>query len=393
MDYSRKINLWLNENRENIINIRRHIHSHPELGFHEYQTAKYLKSLLRKSGYKIKTNEKMRTGFYCEYGKAVKPILAFRADLDALPITDTKVVEYKSLNTGIMHACGHDVHMSIVTALALYLAEEKPNINGKIRFIFQPAEEVLNGGALKMIESGAVDNVDAIIGVHVLPSLKAGKIGIKKGTISAAVSLLEIYLYGKGGHTSRPEETQNLVSVAADLIKELEKYFDEKSREEKSPYVLGFGEIKGGETFNVIPTGLLLRGSIRFLTTGQKKQLEKEILIIINRISKKHKTKIEIKFPYFVPAVYNDEEVTNMAIRAARKAIGKNNVVLLEKSSMGSDDFGYYSDRTKTLFIRVGSMKKGVVDLHTANFDVNEKVIPTAVKVLLNLIDEFYSKT
>ncbi len=388
-----EVTKWLNENIENIIKIRRHIHSHPELGFQEYETAKFLKAILRKAGYRIKTNKKMKTGFYCEYGKQQKPVLAFRADLDALPITDEKKVEYKSLNTGIMHACGHDVHMSIVTALALFIAEQKPKIKGKIRFIFQPAEEVLNGGALKMIEAGAIDNVDAIIGVHVLPSLKAGKIGIKKGTISAAVSLLEIYLYGKGGHTSRPTETQNLISVAADLIKELEKYTDEKSQKENSPYVLGFGEIKGGETFNVIPTKLSLRGSVRYLNTKKKNQLEKEIQKLINRISKKHKTNIEIKFPYFVPAVYNDEDLTDLAIISARKSIGKNNVVLLEKSSMGSDDFGYYSDRTKTLFIRVGSAKKGVVDLHTANFDVDEKVIPTAIKALTNIVNDFFQQT
>ncbi len=383
--------IWIDRKKDEIIKIRRHIHQHPELGFKEYETSKYLRKILSDAGYEIVTNDIFGTGFYCEYGEGEGPVLAFRADLDALPIVDEKVVEYKSMNTGVMHACGHDVHMSIVTGLALWLADERPKIKGKVRFIYQPAEEVLNGGALKMIEGGAIDGLEGLIGVHVLPSLEAGKIGIKKGTISAAVSLIDVEMKGKGGHTSRPLETQNLISVAADLIKAFENKTEEISRKENSPYVLGFGEICAGDTFNVIPTKLKLRGSVRYLDTDKREFIQRELFDVTKEISEKNKTDIEIKFPYFVPAVYNDEELTDFVIESARKTIGEENVVLIEKSSMGSDDFGYYSKSVKTVFIRLGSAKKGVADLHTANFDVNEKVIPVGVRTLFGVIEDFFS--
>ncbi len=381
---------WIEKNKIRLIKIRRYLHQHPELGFQEFGTSRYLKKILSDAGYEIVANNAFGTGFYCEYGEKEGPVIAFRADLDALPIADRKIVEYKSLNDGVMHACGHDVHMSVVTGLALWLAEERPEIKGKVRFIYQPAEEVLNGGALKMIEGGAVNGVSALIGIHVLPTLEAGKIAVKSGTISAAVSLLDVEMKGKGGHTSRPEETQNLISIAAELIKAFENKSEEISREENSPYVLGFGEICAGDTFNVIPSKLKLRGSVRYLDTDKKEFVQNGFLEVVREISEKNKTEIEIKFPYFVPAVYNDEESTEFIIEAARKTLGRENVVLIEKSSMGSDDFGYYSKSVKTVFIRLGSAKEGVIDLHTSNFDVNENVIETGVKVLRGIVKNYF---
>jgi len=382
---------WIDNNFQRLVEIRRYLHRHPELGYEEHQTAEYLKNLLRQAGYEIIRNDKMETGFYCDYGTGSKPKIGIRADLDALPIFDKKQVEYCSKNEGIMHACGHDVHMTIATGTALWLKENDIQIPGTVRFLFQPAEEKAPGGSLKMIDAGAVDNLDYLIGMHVLPRMSSTKIGIKKGPMSAAVSLIEISLNGPGGHTSRPNETIDLISVTTELIHRLKQCIKNLNTE-NSPFVLGLGQIEGGHTFNVIPANILLRGSIRYLNVKMKDTLHQRLKETIFILEKETGANINIDFPYSVPAVINDNKIIDLISIASEKSIGKENVEVIEKASMGSDDFGFYSDKLPCAFVRIGSSNGKMRDLHVSDFDVDEKCIRTGVKVFSSTIKEYFNK-
>jgi len=380
---------WIDNNFQRLVEIRRYLHRHPELGYEEHQTAEYLKNLLRQAGYEIIRNDTMQTGFYCEYGGGSNPKIGIRTDLDGLPIFDKKQVEYCSKNDGIMHACGHDVHMTIATGIALWLKENNIQIPGTIRFIFQPAEEKAPGGSTKMIDAGAVDDLSHLIGMHVLPQLTSSKIGIKSGPMSAAVSLIEITINGPGGHTSRPHETIDLISVATELIHRLKQCIKNLNTP-NSPFVLGLGQIEGGHTFNVIPANILLRGSIRYLNVKMKETLHQRLKETSFVLEKETGAKIEINFPYAVPAIINNSELTKIIMIAAQNTIGKNNVELLEKTSMGSDDFGFYSDKLPCSFIRIGSSNGKIRDLHVSDFDVDEECIRTGVNVFSGTIKEYF---
>jgi amidohydrolase len=383
------MNKWIDKNFSRLIEIRHFLHQHPELGFEEYNTSDYLKNLLQQAGYEIVQNKKMVTGFFCEYGNKKKPTLGIRSDLDALPISDIKNVPYRSKNEGVMHACGHDVHMAIVTGLALWLKEKNIKIEGTVRFIFQPAEEKAPGGALKMIDSGALEGLKNLIGIHVLPRLEASKIGFKSGPISAAVTLLNITMNGPGGHTSRPHETVDLIAVSTQLIQNLHSAIQNINWGD-SPYVMAFGQIEAGRTFNVIPSRLILRGSVRYLDVKKKETLRKQIRETINRLGKESGAEIQVRFPYSIPTVYNNSKLSLIIERNAILALGKKNVIKIDKASMGSDDFGFYSSKIPSALIRLGSSEGNVRDLHVANFDVDEECIRTGVKALSKIIIEYF---
>jgi amidohydrolase len=384
---------WIKENESRLINIRRYLHRHPEIGYEEHNTSDYLKNILQQSGYEIYRNDQMGTGFYCEYGEGKGPVLGIRCDLDGLPIQDTKTVDYRSKNDCVMHACGHDVHMAIVTGFAIWLRETHLPLKGKIRFIYQPAEEQAPGGALQMIDAGILDTIDNLIGIHVLPSMEVGKIGIRAGTTSAKVQLLDLNLTGPGGHTSRPHETINLVYAAAQLIEALNAV-SEKYTTEENPVVLSFGEINGGNTFNVIPSHISMKGTLRYINANLEETINQEIHEAVDDIVQLTGAHIDFKVPYSVPMVENDPQITTMVAESAARVLGDKNVVFLPRSSMGSDDFGFYARKRPSVFMRIGCANGMVKDLHVSDFNVNEKCMQTALKVLKSVIETYFlSKT
>ncbi len=383
--------LWLQENESYLIEIRRYLHRHPEVGFKEFETSRYLREILTKAGYSINHRKEMITGFTCEYGEGKGPVLAIRCDLDALAMNDAKEVPYKSANRGVMHACGHDVHMAVATGLALWLQKTRPQLPGRVRFIYQPAEEQAPGGAECMIENGAIDGVDHIIGYHMLPRLKAGKIGIRYGAMSAAVELLDITLRGEGGHTSRPHETADLISAMSQLVMGLGETILH-SLDQRSPVVLSFGMVKGGDTFNVIPHQVNLQGTLRFQDPAIQDKLHQVIREKVNIISADTGAEITCEIPYYAPGIINDRWITDLIIRSGIESLGEENVELLEQASMGGEDFANYLEHIPGAYFRVGSNDGKARDVHTVNFDVNEKAIPTAVKTLQKIILHYFRR-
>ena len=384
------LSLWLNDNKQLVIDLRRWLHQHPELGFQEFETSEYIKKILTKKGYHIVQNQSMKTGFYCDYvGSKEGPILALRTDMDALAIDERSKEEYISINKGVMHACGHDVHMSIIASLAIYFIEKKVDIKGTVRFLFQPAEEKAPGGALSMIEGEAIKDVSHIFGSHVYPKMEAGQIALKYGPIAATVELIEITLNGMGGHTSRPNESVDLIWAQSQLVQMLEQTLNH-SIDQQEPVVLAFGKIEGGSAHNVLPDSVKLYGTLRYLNPDLQDTLHQKISDSIENVSSLSKAKISWKSDYACPGVVNNKELVDIIMDSSKKAIGEENTKILDISSMGGEDFAYYLQQIPGAYFRIGSYDGKSRDIHTSDFDVNEECIFTAIKVYCSIVENYF---
>ena len=383
---------WVSDNFKKLIDIRRWLHRNPEIGFDEHKTSEYLKKLLLDSGYTITQTPEMKTGFFCEYNSGSNgSVLAVRCDMDGLLVSEQSSKEYKSINKGVMHACGHDVHMTTVVGLAIMVSELKLNISGSIRFIFQPAEEQAPGGSIAMIDGGAIENVNHIIGGHVLPKMDAGKLGFKAGPMAAIVELIEISITGPGGHTSRPAETVDLIWAMSQLILSMEQSV-RRSADQQQPVVLAFGKVVGGNTFNVLPDSIELKGTLRYLDSDLKNKLHSNIDKAISGVEQVTGAKIKWSVPYTSPGVFNDESLTDVLVESSKKAIGSNSTIILEESSMGGEDFAYYLEHIPGSYYRIGCYDGCAKDVHTPNFDVDESCISTAVLFLGQAIVDYFNQ-
>jgi len=386
---SENINSWIDKNKKFIIDLRRWLHRNPETGFNEFKTSEHLIKILSSKGYKIHQNSKMSTGFYCDY-KNSSNMLALRTDMDALEICEKNPsIDYQSQNSGIMHACGHDVHMAIVASVAIYFKEHDIPIDGGVRFIFQPAEEKAPGGALSMIDGGAIDGVSNILGCHVYPKIEAGKIAVKHGPIAATVELIDIELEGMGGHTSRPNESVDLVWAQSQLVSLLEQSINHNI-DHQEPVVLAFGKIEGGYAHNVLPDKINLFGTLRYLNPDLRDELYSKIEDSVASISKLTNAKIKWNSTYACPGVINDEKITNLILNSSRTAIGENNVETLKTSSMGGEDFAYYLEKIPGAYFRIGSYDGNAEDIHTSDFNVDEECIFTGIKVFSSIIQNYF---
>jgi len=383
------IKSWVNENFQRIIDIRRWLHQYPEVGFDEHETSKYCQGLMSEFGYSIFSNDKMQTGFICDYGNGDGPTLAIRCDIDALPIQEINEVYYKSKNPGVSHACGHDSHMANILGLAAFIQETKQEISGRLRFIFQPAEEIAPGGAVVMIDAGAIDGVNHILGAHVLPSLSSEKIGIRHGSMAAAVEQINILMKGPGGHTSRPVESVDLIWAQSHLILSLEGSLRHHLNE-GDKVVLAFGKVAGGHTCNVLPDEIVMEGTLRFLNVDLKEKLHQIINNTIHSVEKLTDAKIEISIPHSSPGLNNDITCTDLVISAGKKVLGDENVSIMKESSMGGEDFAYYLEKISGAYFRVGCNDGKTRDIHTNDFNLDERCMGTAIKVFSATIDQYF---
>ena len=383
------LNSWLDKNFKKVVEIRRWLHQHPEVGFDEHETSKYCQNLMQEMGFEIHQTKPMQTGFYCDYGNGSGPTLAIRCDLDALPIQEVNTVNYCSKNSGISHACGHDSHMANILGLASYINDTEQEIPGRLRFIFQPAEEIAPGGAVVMIEGGAIEGVDHIIGGHILPSLSPQKIGIRYGSMAAAVERIDICLKGPGGHTSRPIESVDLIWSQSHLVISLEEsikhHLDQYER-----VVLAFGQVQGGHTCNVLPDEINLQGTLRFLNTDLKDKLHQIIDDAIHSVEQLTDAKIKWDISHSSPGLTNDPACTDIVIKAAKSALGEENVEIMQDSSMGGEDFAYYLEKIPGAYFRIGCNDGKTRDIHTNDFNLDEQCMATAIKVFAESVSQYF---
>ncbi len=371
------------KNQEKLIEIRRYLHQHPELGFSEFETRKYIKNILIDLG--LDVTEIAKTGLVGilkggENGKTV----AIRADMDALPIYELNDVEYKSLYDGRMHACGHDVHMALAIGTAIVLSEIKDYIKGNIKFIFQPAEET-TGGAKLMINEGVLDNpkVDYIIGGHVWPSIPAGKIGMKSGPIMGSSDFIEIKVIGKGGHAAKPHNTIDPIIIGCEIINAFQKIIS-RQIDPAEQVVISMCKFESGSGFNIIPNETVIKGTVRTLNEKIRESMPKKMEDIIEGIVKPYGANYEFKYIKNYPVTNNHENITDYIKKSVEKIMGKENVVNIEKASLTGEDFSYFLREIPGTFIWVGvkNEKNGIVyDLHHPQFDIDEYALSSGVKV------------
>tara|TARA_Y100001968_G_scaffold314434_1_gene339761 strand:- start:3903 stop:5087 length:1185 start_codon:yes stop_codon:yes gene_type:complete len=362
-----------------LIELRRHIHAHPELSGQENQTAALVAGELRKYGWKV-TEGVGYTGVVAEFGEETAPIIGLRVDMDALPVEERTNLEYSSLNPGIMHACGHDLHTCIGLGVARLLSLDFP-LRSRIRILFQPAEEIAKG-ARWMKSEGATKDLKALFGVHVFPDLSVGQIGIRRGGLTAAASELEIEIIGNGGHGARPHEAVDTILIAARIVTGLQEAIARRL-DALNPVVLSFGRIQGGNAFNVIPDKVKLLGTVRYLDQDLHEFLPEWIEKISKGIAMNFGGDANIKYRCIAPPVYNDPQLTDLVEQAGIFLLGKENVVQLSRPSLGAEDFAeLLQDIPGTMFrLGVGN-NKGCAPLHNGKFSLDERSLQIGVEVL-----------
>jgi amidohydrolase len=360
--------------------IRQHLHQFPELSFKEIKTTAYI--LKQLSDLEIECErgplETGVVGIIRGRNASVRTI-ALRADIDALPIHETNTTDYASKNEGVMHACGHDVHTACLLGAAAILNFIKLEFEGTIKFIFQPGEEVLPGGAKLLIEKGVLKNpdVELIFGQHVHPSLPAGQVGFKSGVFMASTDELHIKIIGKGGHAAMPNDYSNPIVIAAKIIDELTTYFMIKSDSinaiNKTPTVFAIGDIKAEGATNVIPEACHLKGTFRTMDENWRKQAHIIIHETIQKICNAHNAKAEVNILEGYPVLFNHEALTEQTKAAAELYLGKEQVIDLP-IRMTAEDFAYYSQEIPACFYRLGTNfnnEKFTAGVHTSQFDID----------------------
>ncbi|HEY9853197.1 MAG TPA: M20 family metallopeptidase [Leptolyngbyaceae cyanobacterium] len=366
-----------------LIEIRRHIHSHPELSSQEYQTAAYVAGVLSSCGLRIQETVG-KTGVIGELlGKSSdEGLLAIRTDMDALPIEERTNLEFASKQPGVMHACGHDVHTTVGLGTAMVLAEMGENFQGNVRFLFQPAEEIAQG-ANWMIEDGGMNRVQAILGVHVFPSIPGGSIGIRYGALTAAADDLEIIIIGESGHGARPHEAIDAIWIAAQVITNLQQAIS-RTQNPLRPVVLTIGKIVGGRAPNVIADQVKLLGTVRSLHPETRKALPGWIEQIVANVCQTYGATYELSYRQGVPGVQNDPALTQLLEASGREALGSDRVIVLPEPSLGAEDFSQYLQYAPGAMFRlgVGFVDKPNYPLHHPQFEVDESAIVTGVVTL-----------
>ncbi|MEU7482131.1 amidohydrolase [Lentzea sp. NPDC042327] len=372
---------WLKAHASDVVAWRRHIHAHPELSRREYNTTELVAKLLREVGLKPRVLPG-GTGLICDIGRGPR-IVALRADMDALPLHENTGSPFSSTVDGVSHACGHDAHTTVLlgAALALASATELP---GRVRLVFQPAEEVMPGGALDVLAAGGLDGVERIFGLHCDPRLQVGRIGTRIGAITSASDLLELRLSSPGGHTSRPHLTADLVHALGTVITGLPTMLSRRV-DPRSGTVLVWGAVHAGEAPNAVPQDGLVRGTLR---TGDRDiwaELEPLVKDLVTGLLLPTGVGFDLHHRRGVPPVVNERESTQILRAGIEAALGDDALAGTEQSS-GGEDFGWYLEHVPGSFARLG-VWNGVEkqrDLHQPTFDLDERALLVGVRVLVH---------
>jgi amidohydrolase len=370
---------------ETVVGYRRHLHAHPELSFKEYETSAFIKARLDEIG--IEWNPMAGTGVVALL-KGEQPsdkVIALRADIDALPITEANSVDYASINKGIMHACGHDAHTSSLLGVANILQALKHQFGGTVKLIFQPAEELLPGGAGMMIKEGVLQNPkpQAVFGQHVSPFIEAGKIGIRKGKFMASMDEIFVTIRGKGGHGAQPHRNIDPVMIAAQMLVSLQQVVS-RFANPTLPTVLSFGKVVANGAINIIPNEVYMEGTFRTLDESWREEAHERIKKMATGIAESMGGSCEMKISKGYPYLVNNESLTEQVSGFAAEYLGKENVEDLD-IWMAAEDFARYSQLTPSCFylLGIGNTEKGITSsLHTPTFNIDETALETSIGLM-----------
>lgn len=368
--------------KKELIDIRRDLHRHPELGYEEERTSLKIKEFLKKIG--VEYMETASTGV-CGIirGKGNKTI-GIRADIDALPLEDHKNCSYSSKVKGKMHACGHDAHTTILLGIAKVLNSVKDELKGTVKLFFEPAEET-TGGAKLMVKEGVLENprVDRVIGLHVDENIEVGNIGVKLGVVNAASNPFTIKIKGVGAHGARPHMGIDPIVISSHVILSLQEII---SRElpPTDAAVITVGSIHGGTAQNIIPEEVIIAGTMRTMRTEHREYVKERLREITSGVVSSMRGKYEIDIEESYPCLYNDDDVIKDILKAAHKEIGEKHVKMLESPSMGVESFAYFSMERPSAFYYLGcrnESKNIIYPAHGSLFDIDEDCLPIGVSI------------
>ena len=379
MSLENKVHELASKYFDEVLANRRHLHSHPELSYQEFETAKFVNTKLGELG--IEVQEGIAGTGLVGYIKGKNPgrkVIALRADMDALPIVEANEVPYKSQNEGVMHACGHDVHTSSLLGAARILSDLKEEFEGTVKLIFQPGEEKLPGGASLMIKEGVLENPRPanIVGQHVMPLIPAGKVGFREGMYMASADEIYITVKGKGGHGAMPEMGIDPVLVSAHIIVALQQVVS-RNLSPKIPAVLSFGKVIAEGATNIIPNEVRLEGTFRTMDEEWRKVAHEKIKKIVTGVAESMGAEADIDLRVGYPFLQNEPVLTKQLKNFAVDYLGQENVVDLDLW-MAAEDFAYYSQVIDSSFYRLGirNEAKGITSgLHTPTFDIDESCL------------------
>ena|ERR1035437_6434687 len=381
-----KIKLLAKNYSSEIISIRRHLHKNPELSFEEYKTADYISEYLKNLKIPYKKGI-AKTGIVAiiEGRNPEKKTIALRADMDALPIQETNKVDYCSQNNGVMHACGHDVHSASLMGTAKILSELKNEFEGTVKFIFQPGEERLPGGASLMIKEGVLENPTphSIFGQHVMPFIDAGKVGFRDGVYMASADEIYITVIGKGGHAAMPHLNIDPVLITAHIIIALQQIVSRNAKP-AIPTVLSFGKVIANGSTNVIPDEVKIEGTFRTFDESWRVEAHKKMKTMAESIASGMGGKCEFKISIGYPVLVNEKNVTNSAKKNAKEFLGDDMVEDLDIWT-AAEDFAFYSQKVSSCFYRLGvrNESKGIISpVHTSTFDIDETALETGMGLM-----------
>jgi amidohydrolase len=393
MDINGRIARIVEARASELVALRRQLHQHPELAFEEHETAKAVTAFLAKLGVKYRAGVG-KTGVIAVI-EGAKPgaTVGIRADMDALPILEQTGLPFASKLPGKMHACGHDVHTVIALGVAAALAEMRTELHGRVKFIFQPAEETLSG-AQAMIADGALDDpkMDVLLGYHNWPAVEAGKVGYNADVVMASADAFDITLKGREGHGAHPHMGIDALAAAAHFVSQVQTIV---SREVKpiSPAVITVGELHAGTARNIIAGTATLKGIVRTMEPGLSEKIEQAMRRMLEGIKLGMRVDYALDWKRVAPALRNHKPTLERLLKSAREVLGAENVYELPEASMGSEDFAWFAERVPAAHLRIGSKIEGLdTAIHRANYDCNDLAIPIGVRVMTRAVLELTEK-
>ncbi|RUT78495.1 M20 metallopeptidase family protein [Ancylomarina longa] len=369
--------------------IRAHLHANPELSFQEFETSKFIQTLLDKYGIPYQTGF-VKTGIIgtIKGENPEKRVIALRSDMDALPIDENPENKFRSKNSGIMHACGHDMHMASLLGTAKILNQFKEKWEGTILLIFQPGEELLPGGARLMMEEGALQpEPEWVLGQHVLPDMPCGKVGFRSGMYMASGDEIYLTVKGKGGHAAMPHKCTDNVLIASHIIVALQQIVS-RHCDARIPTVLSFGKVIANGATNIIPSEVSIEGTFRTMDEEWRAKAKELITNIAQSTAKGMGAECEVTIKHGYPFLVNNDQFTDLAKQNAIELLGEDKVVNMD-IRMTTEDFGFYSQKYPATFYRFGVKSEKDGSLHTANFEANEEALETSMSVMAWLAISF----
>lgn len=386
LDHPSGLPSWFSEQ---LTALRRHLHQHPEVGHNEYETAAFIRDVLTRSG--LQAHPIAGTGTYVDIeGTGPGPVIAYRADIDALPTPDAKLVPYASQRNGVAHLCGHDAHTTVGLGVALLLHRFRESFPGTVRVFFQPNEEGTPGGAIDMIAGGVLEGVTAAYAIHVDPTIATGRYGLIAGAATASTDQFRVRIdSGTTGHSARPHDTHDTLWIASQIMR---TFYELPGRitDARNPAVLTVCRFHGGDAFNVIPATAEFGGTLRTTSAQDRAFLLRKMRDVVEHVAALHDVTAELDVHHGAPAVMNDHRLVAHLETVILEAVGAEAIFLIPKPSMGAEDFAHYLEHVPGALVRVGTSSGPATSypLHDAKFDLDERALAPAALVMARALTE-----